>query len=268
MTLVALALVASLTSTVDPLGGTKAAPLVVPLEGSTKGFQATRTTRWLRFKAPDCRWITLSGEFDRGDANTVVLPDVETSLVLGTAGDAYEQPVVFESNNSAVDVGISVRRYTHVALTWTAAPCQTPKPKASTQALIEALVAWPERPSAKALRDKLEAAGVRFDGDDASDTGVVIDGVTIIVQVDEKPLQVTLKADEPPGDDGYERVAAVLESVIGGVGRASLLYRTGAERAWFAQGTHAHANLSVREIGYEADPTELVLTYHRKGGAR
>lgn len=264
MTLVALALVASLTSTVDPLGGTKADPLVVPVEGSTKGFQATKTTRWLRFEAPDCRWITLSGEFDRGDINSVHLPDANTPLELGSGGDDGEDPVVFESNNKAVNVGISVRRYTHVALTWTAAPCQPPKPKQSTQALVEALVAWPERPSAKQLQDKLEAVGVRFGGDDGSDTGVVIDGVTLYARVDDEPLRVTLTAEEPMGDDGYARVAAVLESVIGGAGHASLVFRSSDERAWFAKGAHADARLLLRHLG-QMDTTKLVISYPKRG---
>lgn len=177
MTIASLALVASLAATADPIGGTKAAPLAVPLDGSAKGFQATRTTRWLRFKSSDCRWITLSGEFSRGDSNTVVLEHVKNELPVGAGGNDDFGPVIFETNNDTLDVGISVRKYTDVALTWTSAPCVTPKPTPSTKALADALTGWTSVPTAAQLTEKLAGAGfVAGDGDWWT---AAIDGVTV-----------------------------------------------------------------------------------------
>lgn len=263
MLLLPLALVASLTTTTDRLGGPTDRPEVLPAAGTRSGWQATRTTRWVRFQTPTCTQITFDVGFERGtghklrfrhdDAGADAMTDYYWDQI--RADGAGKRTVVVQSTGPSFDVGFEVRDYTTVSLTWASVPC--PPVAASTGELpdfLQALIAAPKGARGGA-RGAFEKAGFELDmlGDPEDPFGV---GATIgygelaaelEADLSGETATVTIEAQEgKPGGD----IHAIRESALAALarlGRPRLEYKDAGEERWHVSTPALFTRLTVSE---------------------
>ncbi len=277
--LIPLAMLASLGTSVTPFGGTRSDPVVVPLQGSLSGFQATYTTRWIRFETPTCTRFQLKAAFSRRDVDAATFEGVKEAVRLWCDTDEPNavgvdcQPLEFDSNGATTDVGIRVRTYASTKLTWTSAPCPViPVAPGLSAPLRDALFGWKSRPTSAELRAKLAAAGVEFHNDDGKPdpmgdaARVDLAGKSFNLSFVYKPGGANLSLAACEFESGFEELSSLAPSILAAVGPPTVRVKAASWSQWRAKNPYVAVKLRLQECGHdESDATRLEIRYGNGG---
>ncbi len=279
--LIPLAMLANLVTSVTPFGGTRSDPVVVPLQGSLSGFQATSTTRWIRFETPTCTRFRLEAAFSRDDEQAAFLEGFEDRVGFSCDTDERDAdsvdcaPLEFDSQGATTDVGIWVRKYRSVKLSWSSTPCPvTPVAPGLSVLLRDALFGWKSGPTPAELRTKLVAAGVKFQNDegepDPMGDAATLDlgGVSLSLSLAGYSAGATLSLDGCETGNDIEVLTSMVPPVLAAVGPPTLVVGAGHWWRWRAKNPYVEVELDVQECRYERETTTLDIRYRKTGGRK
>jgi hypothetical protein len=245
MTLVPFALLAVFSATTDRLGGARETPEVLPESGTRTGFQATRTTRWVRFNTPGCTRLNLSVLFARERRHAVKLPSVNHEVTWPQVDEELGRPLALtiDVDSPTFDLGLSVQEYTDVTMTWSRGPCEEAKaaPGTSPQWLDDVLASRPRVSHAQVMK-RLENGGLTFEDTSAGDllaysAPVAFDGLTGSLMIDDGATDFSIGFETPADATGDELLAfhARLIGVLARLGTPRLIWSAASESAWLVK---------------------------------
>jgi hypothetical protein len=258
MTLVSLAVLAALSTTTDRLGASREAPEVLPAAGTRTGFQATRTTRWVRFNTPACTQLEVSVSFARKSDHRVLVPSVDHEFRWDEGSAEPREPMAlkFEVDTPTFDLGLAVHEYSDVTVTWSSGPCNTfPASGKAFPDWLQRYLSAKAPPSQEQLIGLFKKSGLEFE-----EGGM--DEIVYTAPVTFEEMKATLQIGSAPQDfevifevpenitreqDGW--YAAMMLSVLARLGPVQLVYIAENEDVWRVKKGAFTATLTHRTGG-------------------